>query len=232
MRVSSAYRAYVKANKRRLKALPYFAESHEKRRAFLVMFDELDRRADETSALHAILRAEPNACSDPVYRVLVTDYLRHQLVGDTSTEWEQTELTENTVVKGDLHVRGSLINAAALTVLGDLRVDGAYVTRGDYPCLQVAGSFSARHVYGFEAETAVLDELRVSGIVFVAYNHTVTVARVVRADTVCSLDAEISAEVQANVRHEDEVPMLSLFGVEKEDEVHRVAEWMLNDAHG
>lgn len=64
MTLQDDYRAYVKAEKRRLKGLPYFAESEEKRRAFVVLFEVL-----ETHSFEDVLRWVPNPCSDPIYRV-------------------------------------------------------------------------------------------------------------------------------------------------------------------
>lgn len=82
-------------------------------------------------------------------------------------------------------------------------------------------------MYAREAETLVLDAWIVSGVVFVAYNHTVTVARRLRASVVCALDAEISADVEADRIYEYDIPMQSLFGVGAEEQV---AAWMLDDA--
>ncbi|MCX4240708.1 hypothetical protein [Paraliomyxa miuraensis] len=227
---SDRYRAYVKREQRRLEGLPYFAESEERQRAFLVMFDALDQREGEDAALEAILRWEVNRCSDPLYRVLALDYLRHRTADEVSSggdAWPATKLERSSVVRGDLHVQGNLINAVGLTVLGDLRIDGAYVAQGEYPCLHVAGTIHARDLFGVETETIALGGVRVEGTVWVAYNHTITIAPFVEAHTVCAADAEISAEVRAERRFVDDIPVRALFGFEGDDVDTRVAEWML-----
>jgi len=143
MGLAEDYRAYVKREKNRLKRLPYFADSDQRREAFLVMFEALS-----THDLEAILRWQANACSDPVFRVLALDFmLARRAASPAPVEWPETTLDRDTIVEGDLRVTGNLINGAALTVLGDLTIEGAYLTEGDYPCCQVGGTFAARDYF-------------------------------------------------------------------------------------
>lgn len=120
---------------------------------------------------------------------------------------------------GDLRVTGNLINGAALTVLGDLTVEGAYVTEGDYPCCQVGGTFSARDYFALGAETIVLGTLRVAHTLAVFYPETVTIAAAVEATNACRENAWIVGALTAEHVAEDAAAMKALLGTDDPDAV-------------
>ena len=215
MGLAEDYRAYVKREKNRLKRLPYFADSDQRREAFLVMFEALS-----THGLEAILRWQANACSDPVFRVLALDFmLARRVESPAPVEWPETTLDRDTIVEGDLRVTGNLIHGAALTVLGDLTIEGAYLTEGDYPCCQVGGTFAARDYFALEAETIVLGTLRVARTLAVFYPETVTIAAAVEATNVCSENAWIVGALKAEHIAEDAAAMKALLGTDDPDVV-------------
>lgn len=223
MTLQDDYRAHVKAEKRRLKALPYFSESEEKRRAFVVLFEVLEKHSFED-----VLRWVPSGCSDPLYRVLALEYLSRTRQPGSET-WDDTTLAEDTTVVGDLVVRGHLTNGAALTVLGDLTIEGAYIADGDYPCCQVAGRLSSKNYFAVEAETIALGGLHVADTFWVSYNHTITIAPVLEAARACVQDSFVSAELRAARSYVNEpVPTSELFGFEADDPEPHVRDWMRN----
>lgn len=155
----------------------------------------------------------------PIDRWIGLEYLA--ATGRTGDVDRRGDLTVDDVMvcHGDLEVEGNLQVRGVLVVLGDLTVGKAAVLfGGDYPCLFVGGEIRCRDFFANSAETVCLGELAATRAVVLVYNHTVTVARSVRADLLVTDDAGIDGEIHAarrsQGRHAD---YREHFGLELDD---------------
>ena len=197
--LAKAFRQYASDGKKRLKALPYADESEPGGDAV-----EMLATAFASHSPIDVLRWE-GGLSDPYFRVLALDFLaqRTQLNSEV-TIWDGRELSEPTLIAGDLRVTGNLENASNLVVLGNLEVAGAYLAcAGGYPCCSVAGSMTVNNFYANEAETICLGTLTAKSALVVVYNHTVTITRELVAKLVLASDAHITGKISSPSHHQD-----------------------------
>ncbi len=114
-------------------------------------------------------------------------------------------VTEPIAHPGDLSFDGTLQNDSVIVALGDVTIDGNYVALPEYPCLYVGGRLRCRNYYANEALTLALDGIDVEGLMFLQYNHTITIAPEVRAKRLVQDDASIDGKVLAEQRHQGDV---------------------------
>lgn len=186
-------REFYRFAKDRVSALPYADES-EAKSPVRTLAEEFRKH----SPLE-ILRWE-SGLSDPLYRVLALDFLRHSSRTTETTTWSAGVREGDVLVEGDLHVTGNFTNLGHIVVLGDVQIDGAYVAYGDYPTLSVGGGVRVNNIFVTQTETLCLETLDVRDAIVATDNHTVTIAKSLKAPVTLTEDAHLSAALDCE-RH-------------------------------
>lgn len=189
--------SYFTKHENKLNTLPYFKEE-EKEQLLAFLNTNISKYNIEQLFKDKLQGRSPFA------RHIALDYLAATQREPSTHMEEQSLAVEKGTIKvypGNLHVKGTIKNLGIIVVLGDITIEGNYVALPiAYGCLYIGGNLKVKNVYVCEAETIVLQTIKVEHAAILIGNHTITIADQLKVKVLITEDtganATISAEAQ------------------------------------